>query len=325
MGLTHYQRIILVSGGFCWHSAPTKISKYVFSVFCFLFYFNLPYSKIPMPYLSHAHTRLSLGKAFWRETGQGEAAIFLHGTWQDSSQWIEVLDYLGEDYHCFALDLLGCGESDCPKINYSIATQVEYLREYLARLNLHQVYLVGHSLGAWVAVSYALQYPEQVKRLVLLSPEGVQPRELERRWLKARVLVSSPPIIDWGLKFMATLAKLLGIAPQIQDLLKLRQKLQRHPIPCCLLFLRRPVEIHREMVDRYLENLKVPTLLLQTTADEAEAIALIHTYVSLAPIAELQKLSATGNNSVISEQELAREIHRFFGDISPDHYLDKAT
>jgi pimeloyl-ACP methyl ester carboxylesterase len=279
-----------------------------------------------MPYLSHAHTRLSLGKVFWRETGQGEAIIFLHGTWQDSSQWSAVLDYLGDEYHCFALDLLGCGESDRPKIGYSIALQVEYLREYLARLNLHQVYLVGHSLGAWVAVSYGLQHPEQVKGLVLLSPEGVQPPELARRWLKARILISPLPIIHWGLKFMATWVKLLGIAPQIPELLKLRQKLKLHPIPCRLLFQRRPVEIHREMVDRYLENLKVPTLLLQTTGDEAEATALIHAYASLAPTAELQKLAAPTNNSVVSpEQELAREIQRFFGDISQNNYPDKIT
>ncbi len=277
-----------------------------------------------MLYLSHAHTRLSLGKAFWRETGQGEAIIFLHGTWQDSSQWSEVLGYLGDDYHCFALDLLGCGESERPKIGYSIAVQVEYLREYLARLNLHQVYIVGHSLGAWVAVSYALQHPEQVKGLVLLAPEGVQPPELRKRWLKARILLSPLPI-SWSLKFMAIWAKLLGIAPQIQELLKLRQKLQLHPIPCRLLFQRRPVEIHREMVDRYLENLKVPTLLLQTTTDDAEAIALIHTYVSLAPGAELQKLSAPAHNSVVPEQELAGEIHRFFGGISRSNYPNKIT
>lgn len=270
-----------------------------------------------MSYLSHAHTRLSLGKVFWRETGQGEAVIFLHGTWQDSSQWSEVLDNLGDNYHCFAPDLLGCGESERPQIGYSIAVQVEYLREYLARLNLQQVYVVGHSLGAWVAVSYALQHPEQIKGLVLLSPEGVQPPELQQRWLTARILLSPLPVVYWVLKFMATWANLLRIAPQIPALLKLHQKLQRHPIPCRLLFQRRSAEVHREMVDRYLENLKVPTLLLQTSEDEAEAIALIHTYASLAPTAELQKLPAPANNSPVSPaQELVKEIHRFFGDIS---------
>lgn len=278
-----------------------------------------------MPYLSHSHTRLSLGKVFWREIGQGTAIIFLHGTWQDSSQWSEVLTYLGADYHCFALDLLGCGESERPPMGYSIALQVEYLREYLARLNLQQVYLVGHSLGAWVAVSYALQHPEQVKGLVLLAPEGVQPRELGQRWLKARILISPLPVIYWGLKFMATGAKFFGIAPQIQELLKLRQKLKLNPIPCRLLFQRRPAEIQGEMVDHYLENLKVPILLLQTTSDQAEAIALIHTYASLAPTAELQKLEAPANNSVVPEQELAKEIHRFLGDISRHNYPNQIT
>lgn len=270
-----------------------------------------------MSYLSHSHTRLSLGKVFWRETGQGEAIVFLHGTWQDSSQWSEVLDYLGDNYHCFAPDLLGCGESERPKIGYSIAVQVEYLREYLARLNLHQVYVVGHSLGAWVAVSYALQHPEQVKGLVLLTPEGVQPRDLGKRWSKERILLSPLPIIYWGLKFMEPWVKLLGIVPQVQELLKLRQKLQLQPVPCRLLFQRRPVEIYGEMVDRYLEKLKLPTLLLQKAGDEPEAIALIHTYAALAPTAEIHKLFAPSSNQAINpEQELAREIRSFFGDVS---------
>ena len=271
---------------------------------------------VTMSYLSHAHTRLSLGKIFWRETGQGEVIIFLHGTWQDSSQWSEILTHLGENYHCFALDLLGCGESERPKVGYSIALQVEYLREYLVRFNLNQVYLVGHSLGAWVAVSYALHHPEQIKGLVLLSPEGVQPPELGKRWSRERALLSPIPLLYWSLKFVAPWVKLLGISPQIPELLKLRHKLQLHPIPCRLLFQRRPVEIYGEMVDRYLEKLKVPTLLLQTTEDEAEAIALIHTYAALAPTAELYKISLTPDRAVSPDQELAREIQRFLEKIS---------
>jgi len=273
-----------------------------------------------MSYLSHAHTRLSLGKIFWRETGQGEVVIFLHGTWQDSSQWSGILSYLGENYHCFALDLLGCGESEHPKIGYSIALQVEYLREYLARFNLHQVYLVGHSLGAWLAVSYALQHPEQIKGLILLSPEGVQPPELGRRWSRERALLSPIPLLYWGLKFVAPWVKLFGISPQVQELLKLRQKLQFHPMSCRLLFQRRPVEISGEMVDRYLEKLKAPTLLLQTPEDDTEAIALIRTYAALTPTAELHKLLLPHDQEVSLDQESAREIQRFLQEVSQNNY-----
>ncbi|MBA3923667.1 MAG: alpha/beta fold hydrolase, partial [Nostocaceae cyanobacterium] len=124
--------------------------------------------------LRNSRMKLSGGRIFWREIGEGTAVILLHGSWQDSGQWVAVMDYLRQDHHCFAPDLLGFGDSEHPQIHYSIDFEVECLAEYLEALKLRHVYLVGHSLGAWVAASYALKYPDQIGGLVLLAPEGVQ-------------------------------------------------------------------------------------------------------------------------------------------------------
>ena len=45
---------------------------------------------------------------------------------------------------------------------------------FLQAVKLEKVYLVGHSLGGWIAASYALKYPEKIDGLVLLAPEGVK-------------------------------------------------------------------------------------------------------------------------------------------------------
>ena len=99
----------------------------------------------------NSRRKISQGLLFWREIGVGAPIIFLHGAWDDSSQWLSVMDLLGQNFHCFAPDLLGFGESEYPHVHYSVDLQVECLRELLQALNLERVTFVGHYLGGWVA------------------------------------------------------------------------------------------------------------------------------------------------------------------------------
>jgi pimeloyl-ACP methyl ester carboxylesterase len=262
-----------------------------------------------MSYLRYANTRLSQGNIFWREMGQGVPIIFLHGTWQDSSQWLELLPYLSADYHCFAVDLPGCGESEKPPI-HSISTQVQSLQEYLERLNINKFCLVGHSLGAWIAVSYTLKFPEKVKGLVLIAPEGVQPVGLRQGWSVERSLLSPLPVFYWALQFLRPWAKLLGKTERIQKLLQLRRKLRSHPVPCRILFQRRPAEIYSEMIDRHLDTLKAPLLLLQEPEADERSIALTKAYENLVPTAVVQIISPSMTDPT---PEVAGYVREFLG------------
>lgn len=65
------------------------------------------------------------------------------------------------------IDLLGFGRSPKPWVTYDVERHVTALRGVLAEQG--RIALVGHSLGARLAIAYAAQYPEQVERLVLVS------------------------------------------------------------------------------------------------------------------------------------------------------------
>jgi pimeloyl-ACP methyl ester carboxylesterase len=205
--------------------------------------------------------RLSQGQIFWREVGQGKTLVFLHGSWSDGNQWLPMIEALSGHYHCVIPDLLGFGESEQPKLHYSIELQVECLAEYLEALKLRQIYLVGESLGGWIAASYALRFPDQIKGLVLLSPEGIPIGAGGWQW--ERWLVSQPPLAYWLLKFMLPFARLLKHQQQIEQLLQRRQQLRRSPVACKLLFQRRRAEIQAEWLHERLQWLKLPVLLLQ--------------------------------------------------------------
>ncbi|MBW4560352.1 MAG: alpha/beta hydrolase [Mojavia pulchra JT2-VF2] len=244
----------------------------------------------------NSRRKLSQGLLFWREVGKGTPVILLHGAWNESSQWVKVMESLSRDFHCFAPDLLGFGESENPNIHYSIDLEVECLAELLQALKLEKVYLVGHSLGGWIAASYALKYPEQVYGLVLLSPEGVKIEGQKKQWQKMQRLVGYSPLIVKLLRLLHPLAKILGLHEKIQHDLQLRQVLLQYPIGCQLLFQRQQPEIEAELLQDRLHLIEAPVLILQGGKDTAAALAKSQAYTQLISNVDLKMIAHAGND-----------------------------
>ncbi|MDJ0798555.1 MAG: alpha/beta hydrolase [Calothrix sp. MO_167.B12] len=246
----------------------------------------------------NSRRKLSQGLLFWREIGVGEPIIFLHGAWNDSSQWVSVMELLGQKFQCLAPDLLGFGESEDANVHYSINLQVECLGELLQALNLGKVNLVGYSLGAWVAASYALKHPEQVSSLVLLAPEGVATKGYQTRSQKMQALVKRPPWIFKLLRLLRSLTKIFGLKVNVAQDWQQRQLLHRHPTGSQLLFLRPLPEIEAELLQDKLEEIKAPTLILQGGQDEPTALNMSQAYAHLIPKADY-KIIPHGDNELL--------------------------
>lgn len=187
----------------------------------------------------NSRRKLSQGILFWREVGTGIPIVFLHSAWNDGSEWVSIMELLADHVHCFALDLLGFGESTNPNIHHSIDLQVECLADFLEALKLEKVYLVGNSLGGWIAASYAVKYPEKIYGLILLSPEGVAAPGQEQYWEKRRRLFNCPPWIIKFLRLVIPLIKLIGWSEKITKDLELRKTLLDYPTASHLLFNRK--------------------------------------------------------------------------------------
>lgn len=100
--------------------------------------------------------------------------VFIHGLGRDSSIWQGVIDRLQDEsaaVRYVGIDLLGFGDSPKPKWQrYDARMQARALRQTLKKLKIRgPVTVVGHSLGALVAVEYARAFPRTVNRLVLVS------------------------------------------------------------------------------------------------------------------------------------------------------------
>ena len=262
--------------------------------------------------VSNSRIQLPQGQIFWREVGYGEPLVFLHGSHRDNSQWLSVMEQLSSNYRCFAPDLLGFGDSEHPDVHYSIAWQVECLETYLDALNLQQFYLIGHSLGGWIAASYALKNMKQVLGLVILSPEGIEVKKNwgQQRWEKC--LIARPPIMFWLLRSLFPIARILRCEAKIGQSLQYRQKLLNSPATCKLLFQRQQAEIQTEFLSDKLSWLKVPTLILQGGQDTPENITRSQTFASQGAITKLEIINH-GNNDLPEAlpQEVAQKIDEF--------------
>lgn len=109
----------------------------------------------------------------FRIAGSGPALLLIHGVGDNSTTWGPVHTQLAQRFTVIAPDLLGHGESDKPRADYSLAAFANGMRDLLAALGIYRATLVGHSLGGGIAAQFAYQYPHMVERLVLVSSGGV--------------------------------------------------------------------------------------------------------------------------------------------------------
>ncbi len=115
--------------------------------------------------------RIDLGEyeTVFSDTGQGDPYVLIHSLGADWRVWRDVIPSLAEQYRVIAYDLRGHGyASNAPKIE-AMQTYVEDLVRLLDQLNLRKVHLAGLSLGGCIAQMFALQHPDRVTSLALLS------------------------------------------------------------------------------------------------------------------------------------------------------------
>lgn len=105
--------------------------------------------------------------------GRGPAVVLVHGLGGFAESWRHNLVPLARLATVYALDLPGFGGSAKPRTHYRLAYFARALHGFLEALGLPRVSLVGHSLGAAVAVTHALTHPARVDRLALIG--GVVP------------------------------------------------------------------------------------------------------------------------------------------------------
>jgi esterase len=132
--------------------------------------------------------------------------LLLHGGGLNAHTWDLVCLMLRDRYHCVALDQRGHGDSEWePTADYRFDAQVDDLEGFIERLKLHRPLLVGHSMGGFAAMGYAIRHAATMAGLVLvdIAPETSMNGSLKIRNFitQDRELDSVDDFVERALKF----------------------------------------------------------------------------------------------------------------------------
>jgi pimeloyl-ACP methyl ester carboxylesterase len=116
------------------------------------------------------------------DRGEGNPLLFVHGLGSNLSLWRETLDAFDNSHRVLALDLPGYGLSGKKDVSGTMSFFADVVTGFLDERGLDTVTVVGVSMGGQVGLTLALQSPERVRRLALVSPAGIEqftPEEAE--------------------------------------------------------------------------------------------------------------------------------------------------
>jgi pimeloyl-ACP methyl ester carboxylesterase len=107
------------------------------------------------------------------EAGRGPTLLFLHGLGGSWKDWAANIPAFAASYRVCAVDFPGFGESDKPEVEYSIDWLTDLVQRFLQERNLEEVYVVGHSMGALVALNLAARPHSPVRKLAVSDAVGI--------------------------------------------------------------------------------------------------------------------------------------------------------
>ncbi len=142
------------------------------------------------------------------DEGAGEPIVMLHGNPTWSFYYRSLIHSLSPHFRTIAPDHVGCGLSEKPdpkRYGYRLRNRVDDLEVFLDRLGLSEdITLILHDWGGMVGMTYAVTYPERVRRIVLLNtaaflPPGGKPLPLRLRLARNTGVISTALILGFNL------------------------------------------------------------------------------------------------------------------------------
>src|SRR5258707_9754176 len=115
-----------------------------------------------MPFVENLGARIH-----WDEEGRGAPLLLIMGLGWPSQAWYRSRPMLSENYRTIALDNRGVGRSEAPPGPYSITQMAADAVAVLNAARVNTAHIFGVSMGGMIAQEFALQYPKNVRSLIL--------------------------------------------------------------------------------------------------------------------------------------------------------------
>ncbi|MCF6279010.1 MAG: alpha/beta hydrolase [Flavobacteriaceae bacterium] len=119
--------------------------------------------------------------------GKGSVVVLLHGFLENSTMWNGITPTLSKRNRVITIDLLDHGDTECLGYVHTMEDQAKMVKFVLNHLKLRRFTIIGHSMGGYIALSFAHLFPENTKGICLLNAT-YQNDNRERKLLRSRAI-----------------------------------------------------------------------------------------------------------------------------------------
>jgi pimeloyl-ACP methyl ester carboxylesterase len=241
--------------------------------------------------------------SLWRG-GEGPPLLYLHGA-QGVAAPMPFMHELASRFEVLAPEHPGFGRSDVPGWFDTIHDLAYFYLDFLAKLGLRDVYVVGQALGGWIAAEVAVRDTSRISRLVLAGAPGLHAPDC--------------PTLDVFSIDDASLAEYLFHDPKLQQGAKAKAlEMRSSPVAqknrASLERVAKAAAFHDPDLHKWLHRIDVPTLLLWGAQDRAVPPGQGNLYRALIPGARLQLLQQCGHLPHVERAaEYVAALHAFCG------------
>jgi pimeloyl-ACP methyl ester carboxylesterase len=110
---------------------------------------------------------------YWALGDGSSTVILIHGFVGYIENWEDNITALAQGRKVYALDLPGFGRSDKPEARFSIPYFADFVKDFMIVQDIDKATLIGLSMGGAIVLQFALQYPHQVEKMVLVDSGGL--------------------------------------------------------------------------------------------------------------------------------------------------------
>ena len=243
---------------------------------------------------------------------KGPPVVLIHGYTDNARDWVPLIPYLSKHYRLIVVDIRGHGRSDKPECCYARIDFAYDIKLLLDALHIPQADIVGHSLGSMITQVLAEQWPERVRKVILISSTGgprpgSKPKKpefdyaAEIRKLKEPIDPDSPFMVAWW----------SSPKPVNPEFIR-RQRRDAANIPLAVWLAVLDQGANPSDIQRNLPKLKAPTLLIWGSDDPIMEEEVRQTLREALPSATVKVFEGLGHNPFWEEpQAVAAVINGF--------------
>ena len=281
---------------------------------------SLSGEELQKKYPDEKYVQLNGVSLHYEQEGLGRPVVLLHGLLTHSALWRNIVPTFTYNYTLYSLDLMGSGISEKPQNQtYSIDTYVAQVAKFIDEFHLDNAILIGHGIGAAIAMIYTVRNPSKVHKLVVMNAPLSPGYSATGLWWLKLPLVGGMLTNDWFIQ--RTIHGGFFKPGSLQDsVLDMYMQPYREDPGARVALLKQVKELNLDSVVEKevtpnLAKLQVPTLIVWGANDPYVPLDVGKSLDTVIPNDEFPVILTTGHYEMEERPEETRAVIKEFLDI----------